>query len=293
MAEQKVRWEEMFPEELQAALAETPLVYMPYGLCEPHGPHNAIGLDAIKAHELCLRAARVHGGIVAPPFYWHIHETGYHAPWGEESIGSDNPFMTSLPPWVMLKLFLYQLRAVAARGFHAAIVVTGHYGGNENDLRLAVELFSQHAAMRAAAYSDGELIDYRDYHGDHAGIIETSQLMALRPDLVEMERLTRERVDNHYYAAGRTAPESTAELGEAIVQSQIRRLGEVGKALLASYDGPQNPASLSFDETERIWEALEARREEWVTLKLWGSQQPVGPASSWFANQSPDWKGER
>ena len=48
MAENKVRWEEMFPDELKAALADKPLVYMTYGLCEPHGPHNAIGLDAIK-----------------------------------------------------------------------------------------------------------------------------------------------------------------------------------------------------------------------------------------------------
>ena len=293
MAEKKVRWEEMFPDELQAALAAYPLVYMTYGLCEPHGPHNAIGLDAIKAHALCLRAAREHGGVVAPSSFWHIHETGYHAPWGDESIGNENPFMTSLPPWVMLKTFLYQLRAVAARGFHAAIVVTGHYGGNENDLRLAVDIFSKHALMKTAAYSDGELIDYMNYHGDHAGIIETSQLLALRPDLVDMERLTPEHVANHYYAAGKTAPESSAVLGEAIVTSQIRRLGEVGKSLLATYDGQENPPAISYDETEKIWEALEARRDEWVTLKLWNSQQPVSPQSSWFANQAPAWKGDR
>ena len=61
MAEKKVRWEEMFPDELQEAQASYPLVYLSYGLCEPHGPHNAIGLDEIKAYELCLRAAREHG----------------------------------------------------------------------------------------------------------------------------------------------------------------------------------------------------------------------------------------
>ena len=53
----KVRWEEMFPDELDAALARCPLVYLTYGLCEPHGLHNAVGLDGLKAHGLACRAA--------------------------------------------------------------------------------------------------------------------------------------------------------------------------------------------------------------------------------------------
>ncbi|GEM_PF-2181950 len=45
----KVQWEEMFPDELDAALARCPVGYLPLGLCEPHGLHNALGLDALKA----------------------------------------------------------------------------------------------------------------------------------------------------------------------------------------------------------------------------------------------------
>src|SRR5215471_10770898 len=117
----KVRWEEMFPDELDAALDRSPLVYLTYGLCEPHGLHNAVGLDALKAHALACAAAEEHGGIVAPPFFWHVHEIGYHAAWAERTIGDRNPWLTALPPWVLYKMFFYQLRTVAARGFHAAI----------------------------------------------------------------------------------------------------------------------------------------------------------------------------
>ena len=42
----EVRWERMFPDQLERAFAECPVVYFPYGLCEPHGPHNTLGLDA-------------------------------------------------------------------------------------------------------------------------------------------------------------------------------------------------------------------------------------------------------
>ena len=34
----EVRWERMFPDELEAAFAACPVVYFAYGLCEPHGP---------------------------------------------------------------------------------------------------------------------------------------------------------------------------------------------------------------------------------------------------------------
>ena len=53
----EVQWERMFPDELEAALEACPLVYLPYGLCEPHGWHNAVGMDAIRAHECSCQAA--------------------------------------------------------------------------------------------------------------------------------------------------------------------------------------------------------------------------------------------
>lgn len=283
----KVRWEEMFPDELLAAQARYPLVYLPLGLSEPHGPHCAIGLDAVKAHELCQRAAQAYGGIVAPPFFWQIHETGYHAPWGEAMLGNVNTFLTSLPPWVMLHVFLYQLRTMAARGFHAVIVVTGHYGGNQFDLRLVADVFSKYTPMQVSAWSDDELIVHPKYHGDHAGATETSQLWYMRPDLVDISRLSPEAVASHYYAAGPDALDSSRKLGEEIVRSQIERLGAIGQDLLSRYTQPIPPSALSFDKTEAIWDEIVARKDEWVTLKLWEGQTPVSPQSSWYANQSP------
>ena len=57
----EVRWERMFPDELEQAFAACPVVYFAYGLCEPHGPQNAVGLDALKAHAIARAAAHAHG----------------------------------------------------------------------------------------------------------------------------------------------------------------------------------------------------------------------------------------
>ena len=83
----EVRWERMFPDELEQAFAACPLVYFAYGLCEPHGPQNAVGLDSLKAHSIACATARAHGGVVAPPDYWHIHEIGGYASWAHRSVG--------------------------------------------------------------------------------------------------------------------------------------------------------------------------------------------------------------
>jgi len=42
---QKVKWEEMFPDELLEAIDACPVCFMAYGLAKPHGTYNAIGLD--------------------------------------------------------------------------------------------------------------------------------------------------------------------------------------------------------------------------------------------------------
>ena len=54
----KVRWEEMFPDEFLELLDRRPVCYVAYGLAEPHGAYNALGLDFLKAQALVERAAR-------------------------------------------------------------------------------------------------------------------------------------------------------------------------------------------------------------------------------------------
>lgn len=61
----EVHWERIFPDELEAATAECPLVYLSYGLCEPHGPRNALGMDALRPHGVACRAAREFTDVVA------------------------------------------------------------------------------------------------------------------------------------------------------------------------------------------------------------------------------------
>jgi creatinine amidohydrolase len=64
-----VQWERLLPREFRAAVARLPVVFLPLGPVEWHGEHYALGLDALKAHALCVRVAREAGGVVHPSVY--------------------------------------------------------------------------------------------------------------------------------------------------------------------------------------------------------------------------------
>jgi creatinine amidohydrolase/Fe(II)-dependent formamide hydrolase-like protein len=294
----EVRWERMFPDELEKAFTECPVVYFAYGLCEPHGPQNAVGLDSLKAHAIACEAARVHGGIVAPPDYWHIHEIGGYAAWAHQAVGQvERAWLTSVPPWVHFKNVCYHLRAADALGFHAAILLTGHYGPNWRDLKTLIELVQPYVGARLFGLPDFEANQpgfARDGHsgGDHAGRVETSLLWALEPGGVDVSRLPREGDVGPHFAMGPNAREADRRVGERMVADEVRWLGTKAGELLADYERlrPQHVLR-TFAEVERLWETvIRPRLPEFLSMQsIWDNQHPVPEGSVWHANAAiPD-----
>ncbi|MBI2441015.1 MAG: creatininase family protein [Lentisphaerae bacterium] len=265
--QKKVVWHEMFKDEFEAALATRPVCYLSFGLSEPHGVQNAMGLDGLKAYTLVQRAAEAHGGIVAPPVWWHVHETPLSLEWLATQ-NAPKPYLTCVPPDLFLRQLVYQLRAVEAAGFRAAICVTGHYGGIEVDMNQVCQIYSARRPLRAVALSDWEAIRYKDYHGDHAGLCETSQLWALRPEMVDISRIPEEPFEGPLFASSHYARRSSRREGEAIVSSQVIYLKTLSDELLRQAEGRPAPQRISFDDAEKIWEEMLADRPNWILSRL-------------------------
>lgn len=288
----KVLWAELFPDELLARLEARPVVYLPMGLCEPHGHGAAMGLDTLKAEGLCVEAARRFGGVVAPSQGYHIHETGYHARWLEDVVGEVNPRMTAVPPGVLLHFFLYQLRAFHNAGFRVALVLTGHSGGNERDLRLAAEAFMLQSPMKVVAVADSELVAGQ-FPGDHAGRFELSQLMALRPELVDPTRASRAAREPRAsslgrFAQGDDASEASLEYGRRIVDASLSRLRSLLEDALSlqARDDARAWSRLDYPAVEHAWQVVLSRQQEWVTSTPAVGQLPVTSSSQWKAYES-------
>lgn len=277
-----VRWSELFPYAFNQRLEACPIVYLPLGICEPHGQFSAFGLDTMKAEWLCDQAASGVGGIVAPTQAYHIHETGYHAPWLEEVVGEENPRMTSMPPHAVLHFFLYQLRAFVNAGFKAVVVVSGHSGGNQEDLRLAAELFMAISSVRVWVVSDPELVQGQ-FAGDHAGKYEISQLMYLRPELVDMSLHALELVPGSggRLAAGEDAAEASPAEGERIMLACLETLQRKAAALQVEAADLSTLSRIQLHEVELVWQRLLSQQANWVTLSTRQEQEPVSTGSQW------------
>jgi creatinine amidohydrolase len=291
----------MFPDELERAFAACPLVYFAYGLCEPHGPHNAVGLDTLKAHGIACAAARAHGGIVAPPDYWHIHEIGGYAEWSDRAVGRpERAWLTAVPPWVHFKAICYHIRAADAVGFRAAILLTGHYGPNWQDLKTLLDLIQPHVGARLYGLPDFEANqpgfdgDGRS-GGDHAGKVETSLLWALHPECVDPTRLPPADEPGPHFAMGANAREAHRRTGERMVADEVAWLGAKGRELLADYarERPQQRLR-TFAEVEELWETVvRPRFRDFQTMQYsWGDRGAVPPDSPWALNAAiPDRAG--
>ena len=290
----KVQWELMFPDELEQAFQACPVVYFAYGLCEPHGPQNALGLDALKAHAIACLTAQRHGGIVAPVDFWHIHEIGGYAYWAEKEIGRPKrTWLSSLPPWQHFKNVCYHLRTADVLGFHAAILLTGHYGPNYRDLQTLVELLQPFIGTRLYALPEFES-NYKGFDGDgkqtgdHAGKVETSLLWALRPECVDISRIPDGYQKGLMFAMGEDAMLADRRVGERMVEDEVNWLGEKAHLLLEEYIRLQPAHSFTtFERVEALWNSVVMPElPGFYTMQAQWNPEPELPADSpWRANQ--------
>jgi creatinine amidohydrolase len=250
----------MFPDELEAAFAACPVAYFTYGMCEPHGPQNTLGLDGLKAHAVACAAARAHGGIVAPPDWWHVHEIGGYGVWASRMIGEvARKWLTAVPPAVHFRNLCYHVRAADSLGFHAAIFLTGHYGPNWMDLKTVLEILQPHVGTRLFGLPDFEAND-PGFDGDgksgadHAGKVETSLLMALEPSCTDATRLPPPSAEGTPWAMGPDARLSDRRTGERMVSDEVAFLGRKAAELQRDYARLSPAHTLrTFQDVERIW----------------------------------------
>jgi creatinine amidohydrolase len=222
-----------------------PVLLLPVGAVEPHGPHAPLETDAIISAGMCERAARELAGdpavrvLVLPPL-----------PYGVTRYAADFPGAISIDEETLRALVNQVLGSLRGQGFERFVIVNNHF---EPEHAAALRLAAQESG---AAYLDLVRRRNADRLGEefrtgscHAGRYETSLVLADRPELVDTERaaglkpvpvdmpaaLSAGRTD--YVAMGMTgaysgAPaEATAEEGEerfaqltAILVETIREL---------------------------------------------------------------------
>jgi creatinine amidohydrolase len=181
--------------EVQEWLKRTDLVLVPFGSCERHGPHIPIGTDSFHTWEVTTRASKKSGVPHAPmiPYGYsphHMHKPGFGA--GTITLRART-----------VQAIVYDVaKSLIYHGFNKIIFVAAHGSYSQ-----VIE-----PAIRNLKYSTNALVVwYKPFYereigalkgilenppeetpGWHSSEMETSEIMAVRPDLVKMERAVKE-----------------------------------------------------------------------------------------------------
>jgi len=178
--------EELKPGEIDKILEHAPICYIPWGSLEWHGVQNPIGLDTLKAHQLCLMAAEKTGGVVHPPVYCGYNTMKPHAGF-KKTLEMNKETVQVLAQDTFEQLY--------DEGFRIIFVLMGHYGGEHmKALREAGFLFQEkHKDAKILLFSDAEIAADKGIVGDHAAGYETSLMMYFSPQLVDIKLLPKDR----------------------------------------------------------------------------------------------------
>jgi creatinine amidohydrolase len=234
-----VKWEELLPKEFEAAIAECPVCYLPFGTLERHGSHLPFGQDSMKVHGLCVRAAEKHGGVVAPPLHWGTHGNVFQEdykrrePTEERPAAKQPPGSVYITEGVLMALALEMFREAEYAGFEVIVALTGHYPDVQvHALKNAARQFMSTSKVKVWALPEYELSGEVEVGRDHAGKWETSLFWSLYPDLVDMSRLP-DPDTGKYLWTNPAAHEASRELGDTLVEYIADELGRRTRELLA------------------------------------------------------------
>lgn len=219
---------------------------IPAGILEKHGPHLPLATDLFLSREVASRAAGLEYTIVFPEYYF-----------GQIFEAKHQPGTVAYSPELVWKILEETCEELSRNGIKKIIIVNGH-GGNTHffsyfcQAQLAerkdyvVVLFSPNDREISRQVEELRVTNY----GGHADEVETSELFAIRPDLVHAEQaatqsgVAQNRLDHlpfaytgiwwyadfpNHYAGDGSAPQKA--IGELVLEDEARQLVQLIKVL--------------------------------------------------------------
>jgi creatinine amidohydrolase/Fe(II)-dependent formamide hydrolase-like protein len=239
-------WEKLTWQEIEERLKTVDTAILPCGAIEQHGPHLPVDIDYFDAVYLAKKVAEACSypkPFVLPPIPYGV--SYHHGDFkGTLSVTND-----------ALSRFLYDIGMnLAKNGIKKIIILNGH-GDNAPTLSYAAQMINRDAeifvCVETGETSDIDLYDLIETPNDiHAGEIETSTTMAIRPEMVKMDKAINETL-----SFGSRYLDYTSERGVAwyVRTKRISESGIMG-----------DPTKATEEKGRRMWEIMIAHLVKFV-----------------------------
>ncbi|MFL4476131.1 creatininase [Paeniglutamicibacter sp. MACA_103] len=172
-------------------------VIIPAGATEQHGPHMPLGVDAMLSRTLAGAVASKLGALVAPTISYG-YKSQPRSGGGNHRLGT-----TSLSGSTLTGQVEDIARSFIAQGFTRVVILNGHFENYQfiyEGLEIAVGRSREIGLdARAMLLSYWDFVDeetlarvfpdgFLGWDIEHGGVLETSLMMLLHPDKVDMSR---------------------------------------------------------------------------------------------------------
>src|SRR5436190_18934084 len=181
-------WTEIHWPDIPAASPARWIAVLPLAATEQHGPHLPLGTD-VMIGEAYLARVRESLPQPSPVRFLPMQPVGIST----EHI--DFPGTLTLPTETALQSWLAIGDSVARAGVRKLVMVTSH-GGNSaamslvaQDLRARHHMLAVTTSWSRFGVPDGLFTAEEIRHGVHGGAVETSIMLAARPDQVRTDRI--------------------------------------------------------------------------------------------------------
>ncbi|HEX4171486.1 MAG TPA: creatininase family protein [Acetobacteraceae bacterium] len=250
-----VEWRKLRADQLRDRARDNAIVILPIASLEQHGPHLPVEVDSMLGETVAIRAARKLAARGQPALVLPVLWTGlseHHMSFGG-TVTLDFAAFASLVEGVC--------RSVLRHGFQRIVLLNAH-GGNENALRTITDELTpklglpivQFTYWYAAAAAIAKILETQGGLM-HACEAETSMMLAVRSELVAMDKVGLARAN------------STPEIGD-VVGGGVYRWRSIGARSSSGVIG--NPAAASAEKGERLFEAItDALVDKLSNPELW------------------------
>lgn len=180
--------------EVAAAFENDPVIFVPFGSMEEHGPHSITG-DYLAAYEIAKRAAEKTDNYCLPVI-----------PYGYSEYFRPFPGTISISPETLYRLVSDILESLIEHGISKIIIVNGHAGNSSIMDALARDIRRKHQIMlgKIDLWQSLSPAFKKELYGDvnpmgHGGEPLTSVMHYLYPDYMRMDLVKESDRATHWH----------------------------------------------------------------------------------------------
>ncbi|HLR69729.1 MAG TPA: creatininase family protein [Virgibacillus sp.] len=229
----------MTRDEVAAAVEKYPVAILPLGATEQHGNHMPLGVDVYLAEGISRKLSERTGALLLPSM-----------PFGYSWVWRDIPGTVSLQQHNVENVIKDVAHSVSRYGIELLVLVNGHDANNASMKYATRELMDElEMPVIYLFYPNFESIriqycDSPTWGGMiHAGEFETSLMLALNPELVNMEKSIREY------------PERPSLYGKSTISlGNLSESGVFGDATLATKEKGEQMLEKYLNEMKNLIE---------------------------------------